>query len=207
MKRGPVQRSRSSHYLAFRRGQLALMVICVTTGLAAGAAAEVFRYVDSAGVTHFTNAPRGRHYAAVTKKARPVRAPSISKFDAVIESAARKQGVPPALVKAVVAAESAFRVDVVSHKGAMGLMQLMPATAKALGVEEPFRAADNIHGGARYLRAMHDRYGSWSHALAAYNAGPRAVDRYRGIPPYRETRTYVKRVLTYYRQFHGDFAQ
>ncbi|NNL84185.1 MAG: lytic transglycosylase domain-containing protein [Myxococcales bacterium] len=167
----------------------------------------MFRYVDSAGVTHFTNAPRGRHYAAVVKRKRAVRAPSISKFDALIESAARKQGVPAALVKAVVAAESAFRVDVVSHKGAMGLMQLMPATAEALGVKEPFQAADNIHGGARYLRAMHDRYGSWSHALAAYNAGPRAVDRYRGIPPYRETRTYVKRVLTYYRQFHGDFAQ
>ncbi len=189
------------------RSAIASFALFLASAVGADAEAQVYRYVDASGVTHFTNAPSGRHFAAVTRRARPGRAPRVEKYDALIESAARKHGLPPALVKAVVAAESAFRVDAVSHKGAMGLMQLMPATAKSLGVEAPFEAADNIHGGSLYLRKMHDRYGSWSHALAAYNAGPRAVDRYRGIPPYRETRTYVKRVLTYYRQFHGDFAR
>ena len=89
----------------------------------------------------------------------------------------------------------------------MGLMQLMPATAELMGVEEPFQARQNVQGGTRYLRALHDRFGSWTHTLAAYNAGPSAVDQYRGVPPFAETRQYVKRVLSYYRRYHGDFPQ
>ena len=108
---------------------------------------------------------------------------------------------------AVIAAESLFDSRAVSKKGAQGLMQLMPATAAALGVEDPMVAEQNVNGGVRYLRAMLDRYDDMSHALAAYNAGPTAVDRYRGIPPYRETRDYVKRVLIYYRHYHGDFPR
>ncbi len=166
----------------------------------------MYRYVDHNGVWHFSNVATDRRYAAVRRQV--IRqAPKVDTYDAQIVSAARAHGLPPALVKAVVAAESAFDPLAVSHKGAMGLMQLMPQTAEEMGVREPFKAAANIHGGSRYLRQMHDRYGSWSHALAAYNAGPTAVDRYRGIPPYPETRTYVKRVLTYYRQFHGDFPR
>jgi soluble lytic murein transglycosylase-like protein len=115
--------------------------------------------------------------------------------------------VPAALVKAVIAAESSFDPGALSPKGAMGLMQLMPATASDLGVDEPFEDDQNVHGGTRYLRWLFERYGDWQRTLAAYNAGPEAVDRYDGVPPYRETRDYVRRVLSYYRRFHADFAR
>jgi soluble lytic murein transglycosylase-like protein len=85
-------------------------------------------------------------------------------------------------------------------------MQLMPATAHSLGVADPFQAEQNVDGGVRYLRHLMNRYGDWTRALAAYNAGPTAVDRYGGVPPYQETQRYVERVLTYYRRYHGDFA-
>jgi soluble lytic murein transglycosylase-like protein len=108
-------------------------------------------------------------------------------------------------VKAVIAAESNFDPEAISHRGAQGLMQLMPATAAALGVADPLQPTQNVQAGARYLRLMLDRYGDLERALAAYNAGPSAVDRYGGIPPYPETRDYVQRVLAYYRHYHGDF--
>ena len=133
--------------------------------------------------------------------------PAPGSYDALIERAALRHGVPPALVKAVVKTESNFQRHAVSSKGAQGLMQLMPATAADLGVEDAFSAEENVRGGTRYLRAMIDRYGDWKHALAAYNAGPGAVDQYGGVPPYRETREYVERVLHYYRRYDGDFPR
>jgi soluble lytic murein transglycosylase-like protein len=133
--------------------------------------------------------------------------PKTRVYDDLIDRTARSRGVSPALVKAVIAAESAFDSRAVSVKGAQGLMQLMPATAASLGVSNAFEPAQNVGGGAHYLRLMIDRYGDLGRALAAYNAGPSAVDRYGGIPPYRETRAYVERVLTYYRRYHGDFAR
>ena len=192
----------------------ALALLLALPAPAAGQA--LYRYVDARGVVHFTNTPTDRRFARVrfepTPRPRashaPLRGVSRSqRYDDLIESAAREHGVPAALVKAVIKAESAFNPNAVSPKGAMGLMQLMPATARTLGVEEPFRAEANVHGGTRYLRHLHNRFGSWTHTLAAYNAGPTAVARYRGVPPYPETRTYVKRVLSYYRRFHGDFAR
>jgi hypothetical protein len=130
-----------------------------------------------------------------------------SSYDALIQQVARRYEVPAALIKAVVKTESNFQRHAVSSKGAQGLMQLMPGTAADLGVEDAFSPEENLRGGTRYLRAMIDRYGDWKHALAAYNAGPGRVDQYGGIPPYRETREYVERVLHYYRRYDGDSSR
>jgi soluble lytic murein transglycosylase-like protein len=120
-----------------------------------------------------------------------------------ILNAARRYNLPPGLIKGVIRAESNFQIAAVSHAGAQGLMQLMPATAKELGVRNPFDIEENIDGGARYLRQMLDSFGGdVKVALAAYNAGPGAVERYGGrIPPYQETEEYVDRVLRFSRQF------
>ena len=132
-------------------------------------------------------------------------APSLAdSFDPIILRTARGFGVDPALVKAVIAAESAFQPEAVSRVGALGLMQLMPATAAKLGVEDPLDPDQNIEGGTRYLRAMLDRYRDVRRALAAYNAGPEAVDSFGGVPPYHETRVYVSRVLDFYRGYRGE---
>lgn len=123
-------------------------------------------------------------------------APAGSDLHQLAADAARRHGLDPELVLAVVSVESAFRPTAVSPKGAQGLMQLMPGTARQLGVADPFDPAANLDGGARYLSALVARYGGdLTKALAAYNAGPGAVDKHRGVPPYRETRAYVKKVL------------
>jgi soluble lytic murein transglycosylase-like protein len=124
-----------------------------------------------------------------------------AELEALASDVARRHGLDPALVLAVASVESGFRPDAVSRKGAQGLMQLMPATATSLGVEDAFDPEGNLDGGSRYLAGLINQYGGdVKRALAAYNAGPGAVSRYRGIPPYRETRAYVKKVLQRYRK-------
>ena len=108
----------------------------------------------------------------------------------------------------MIAAESGFDAGAVSRKGAQGLMQLMPDTARDLGVDDVFDPWQNIDGGTRYLGAMIERFpGELKLAVAAYNAGPEAVKRHKGIPPYEETRTYVARVLRLYKKYHADFRR
>jgi len=121
-------------------------------------------------------------------------------FRELVEEAARRHGLDPSLVHAVVQAESGYNPYATSPAGAQGLMQLMPATARALGVRDPYDPAQNVEAGARYLRGLLDRFGDVRLALAAYNAGPGAVQRYGGVPPYAETRAYVERVLATWRR-------
>jgi Transglycosylase SLT domain/Domain of unknown function (DUF4124) len=179
-------------------------------------AGSFYKYMDADGVVHFSDSPVDTRYRrikihyreglTITPGARS-NGPSRGDFDGIIRRAASRYGIKPGLVKAVIAAESNFEPEAVSRVGAQGLMQLMPATARELGVERPFGVVENIDGGVRYLRAMLDRYGDVSRALAAYNAGPKAVDRYDGIPPYAETKAYVKRVLEYYRGYRDEFER
>lgn len=134
---------------------------------------------------------------ALQRNARGSQPAVTADYDAMIEAAAAKNAIDPALVKAVVRAESGFRSDAVSPVGAQGLMQLMPETAASLGVSDPFDPEQNIEAGTRYLKSQIDRFGSTELALAAYNAGPGNVVKYGGIPPFNETKNYVSRVMGY----------
>lgn len=121
-------------------------------------------------------------------------APVTGPFGGAIAAAARSNGLDRNLLRSVIHAESNFHPRAVSAKGALGLMQLMPATARTLTVKNPFDPSENVQAGARYLKQLLDRFGSLDLALAAYNAGPARVELYRGVPPYAETRAYIARV-------------
>jgi hypothetical protein len=116
-----------------------------------------------------------------------------------IEEASSETGLPVELIDAVIRTESGYRVGAVSRAGARGLMQLMPQTAESVGVQDPLDPRQNILGGSRYLRKMYDEFGSLELAIAAYNAGPGAVKKHDGVPPFQETRRYVATVINRYK--------
>jgi len=170
----------------------------------------MFRYVDKQGITHFTNVPTRTDvkYALIYREKRVqyhINARDLAQYESLISKAAEKHGIEPSLIKAVIKAESNFNQRALSPKGAQGLMQLMPQTASTLQVADPFHPEHNIEGGTRYLKYLINLFqGDLSLALAAYNAGEKTVIRYGGIPPYRETREYVRRVLSVLNEYRQE---
>ena len=176
----------------------------ITLLLLAGIAvhADIYRYIDENGVMHFTNTPTSStHKFKLFLREKPKVNPrySTKKYDDIITNASQQYDVSFPLLKAIIKAESDFDPRAVSKKGAKGLMQIMPENFKPLGIKDPFDPSQNIHAGARYFKQMYDRFkGKLSLSLAAYNAGPKAVERYKTVPPYEETEEYVRRVLKFY---------
>jgi soluble lytic murein transglycosylase-like protein len=190
--------------------KVAFLFVSLLAAASAGAATRIYTYVDADGVKHFTDMPDNNRYRllvlapnAMTQSGDHYSANMLaraSQYDAIIEKAAVSAAVEPNLLRAVIVVESGFNSRAVSKRGAVGLMQLMPATASRFGVSNPYDPLENVHGGARYLKFLMDRFGQNVRlALAAYNAGEEAVDRNGGqIPPFTETMAYVPKVLKIY---------
>ena len=194
---------------------LLLLVLAVSAGIAQ---ADIYRYVDADGAVQFTNVPPDSRYKVYLKEKRKKPDPiaqtlaselryyddgARSRYARHIYDAARLTKLEPALIHAVISAESGYNPLARSRKGAAGLMQLMPDTAKRYGVKNRLDPAQNIHGGARYLRDLVRMFNNDVQlAVAAYNAGENAVVRHGNrIPPYSETMTYVPRVMSYYKKY------
>jgi len=197
-----------------RRPVLAVsLTLSILLGSGAAAAANLFVFTDDQGRVHFSDVRRHKGYVRFSERPRPGtevrhtgRKGPTRAWDGVIVRAGQNERVSPALIKAVIHVESLFDPWAVSSKGAQGLMQLMPPTAAEVGVENPFDPWQNIAGGSRYIGSLMQRFdGDMTLALAAYHAGPTTVRRYGGVPPYRSTQRYVKRVLRYYRHYDADF--
>lgn len=173
------------------------------------AMADIYKYVDENGVMHFTNAPTNEKYRLFVSANSPVTSFFMSsKYDHYISLASSMYGLSFPLLKAIIKVESNFNPNAVSGKGAQGLMQLMPGTAKLLDVYDPFDPWENIMGGAKYFSQMMNRFGGQvKFALAGYNAGPERVVQYNGIPPFRETQNYVRKVLTHYQRLKHESGQ
>jgi soluble lytic murein transglycosylase-like protein len=184
--------------------------------------ADIYRYQDERGVIHFTNTPTDSKYQLFLKEQQKSKASlpskgnpktfssSISNLNNYIQlaphidEASQQYGIDPKLIQAVIHVESNFDPQAVSSKGAQGLMQLMPQTARDLQVSDAFSPKENIDGGTRYLRYLMDIYNQdMSLALAAYNAGPEKVNLYKGVPPYQETKTYVQKVMQIYNRLRS----
>jgi len=184
-------------------------VLAVAFFFPSSAPADIYKYVDNEGVIHFTNVPTDGKFKLFYREKpvhfQPNLGSQLEKYDPLIFKAAEKYNVNYNLIKAVIKAESNFNPQAVSRAGARGLMQLMPKTAYAYQVKDSFQPEENIEGGVRYLRYLLSLFqGDLYLALAAYNAGENAVISYSGVPPYRETRTYVQRVLRFYQEYSTE---
>ena len=182
-----------------------LFTFVILLSLISSSLAETYTFIDSEGILHFTNVPSDIRYKPLEKpgskqKVSPwCQSHHFNTIDAMILDMAEKYGLDPALIKALVKAESDFDPMAVSKDGAIGLMQLMPQTAKEMKVTNPFDPQENVEGGTKYFRHLWEAFeGDIVLSIAAYNAGKNAVLKYRQVPPYRQTRRFVDRVLSYY---------
>lgn len=185
-------------------------IIALALIIVSSANAELFHFVDKNGVIHFSNAPTDPRYKAFKGKKFSSYEPnrySEKDFNKIIEQKSKKYKIDPALVRAVIRAESSFDPQAVSYAGAQGLMQLMPVTAVNLDVINPFDPEENIEGGVRYLKYLLNLFkNDLKLALAAYHAGEQNVVQYKGIPPIPQTRDYINKVLNFYKAYGGNIA-
>jgi soluble lytic murein transglycosylase len=176
-------------------------VVLLIVGPSVNAVADIYMYIDSKGVLHFSNVPTSSQYRLYIKErpGRTIEGGHPGSYDKIIREASQAHGISEPLLKAIIKAESNFNPRAVSKRGAKGLMQIMPKNFRALNIHNPFNPRENIMGGAKYFKTLHTRYnGKLPLVLAAYNAGPNMVDKYKKIPPFPETRNYVEKVMKYY---------
>ena len=188
-----------------KRRYALLWIFLLLLGLPRPALSDVYAYKDKQGVLVFTNVPTHQGFRRVIREG-AIRSPNSSaqSYEELIRSASDRYRVDPDLIRAVIKVESDFDSSARSNKGAAGLMQLMPETARLHNVVDLYDPRDNIEGGVRHLKLLLGKYqGDFELSLAAYNAGMKAVERHGGIPPFAETREYVRRVLGYYQSYRG----
>jgi len=179
-----------------------IILLCLALGFCSLASADVYRYKDKDGVWHFTNVQKDTRYTLFIRSKDKKPSQYIEEYEGIITQATRRFNVDPLLIKAVIKAESDFDQRAISPKGAQGLMQLMPPTADAMEVSNPFNPEENIFGGTRYLSLLLKRFRQdKTLAIAAYNAGPEVVETYGGVPPFPETESFVAKVLDFHKQY------
>jgi hypothetical protein len=193
-------------------GTVFIILCCLLFIIAPIASADIYRYIDENGVECYTDIPVDKTADKIYNEKSntsidipQVEYEDVTDYHSIILAKAETYDIDPSLIKAVIETESNWNCMAISTKGAMGLMQLMPGTASDMNVRNPFNPEENIEGGTKYLRYLLERFkGDLTLALAAYNAGPNAVEKYGYIPPYSETRQYVSKVLSLYNGTNDD---